>query len=82
MHDVRSIYLVPEMLREAGMDREVLTMLNLHDCVNQRAEDTARRKWVSFVEPLLAGKRKIRDHRRCREIYRRARCARLDRQGF
>jgi len=58
MHDVESIYLVPEMLREAGMDREVLTILELHDRVNQKAEDTARRKWVDFVDHLLAGKEK------------------------
>ncbi len=56
MHDVESIYLVPEMLREAGMDREVLTILGLHDRVNQRKEDTARREWVRFVEDLLAPK--------------------------
>ena len=58
MHDVDSIYQVPEMLREAGMDREVLTLLQLHDRVNQRSEDTARRKWVKFVEDLLAPKEK------------------------
>ena len=58
MHDVRSIYLVPEMLREAGMDREVLTILQLHERVNQRAEDSARKKWESFVEALLAEKEK------------------------
>ena len=56
MHDVESIYLVPEMLREAGMDREVLTLLELHDRVNQRAEDSARRMWVKFVDDLLAPK--------------------------
>ncbi len=58
MHDVESIYQVPEMLREAGMDREVLTLLQLHDRVNQRSEDTARRKWVKFVEDLLSPKEK------------------------
>jgi CTP synthase len=58
MHDVESIYLVPEMLREAGMDREVLTLLNLHDRVNQRLEDQSRRKWVKFVDDLLAPKEK------------------------
>jgi CTP synthase len=56
MHDVESIYKVPEMLREAGMDREVLTILGLHDRVNQRKEDLARREWVRFVEDLLAPK--------------------------
>ena len=56
MHDMPSIYLVPEMLREAGMDREVLTLLGLHERVNQRNEDQARGKWQWFVERLLAPK--------------------------
>ncbi len=54
MHDMESIYLVPEMLREAGMDREVLTLLNLHERVHQRQEDQARRRWQGFVDRLLA----------------------------
>src|SRR6187401_532266 len=45
MHDVESIYLIPESLRESGLDREVLTLLDLHERVNQRAEDQARTKW-------------------------------------
>jgi CTP synthase len=54
MHDVESIYTIPESLREAGMDREVLTLLNLHDRVDQRHEDQARQKWRWFVN--LIGK--------------------------
>src|SRR6266700_1627215 len=45
MHDVSSIYLIPEAMREAGIDREVLTMLNLHDRVNQKVEDQNLRNW-------------------------------------
>jgi len=52
MHDVESIYIVPEMLREAGMDREVLTLLDLHDRVNQRSEDRERQKWKWFVDRI------------------------------
>src|SRR3954463_8198403 len=52
MHDVDSIYLIPEALREQGMDREVLTLLDLHDRVNQRNEDKARSKWMWFVERI------------------------------
>src|SRR6476619_3056816 len=39
MHDVESIYVIPESIREAGIDREILTMLALNDRVNQRIED-------------------------------------------
>src|SRR5216110_521876 len=52
MHDVESIYLVPEMLREAGRDREVLTLLNLHDRVNQRNEDRERQQWKWFADRI------------------------------
>ncbi|MFI5379507.1 MAG: CTP synthase [Tepidisphaerales bacterium] len=52
MHDVESIYLVPDALRDAGIDREVLTLLNLHDHVNQRHEDQQRSKWRWFVDRI------------------------------
>src|SRR3954453_4952513 len=52
MHDVESIYLIPEALRDAGLDREVLTLLGLHDRVDQRKEDKARQKWRWFVDHI------------------------------
>src|SRR5437762_6438205 len=59
MHDVESIYLIPEALREQGMDREVLTLLDLHDRVNQRNEDKARLKWLAFVNKIGKGKKDV-----------------------
>src|SRR4029434_3789668 len=50
MHDVESIYTIPEALRNVGLDREVLTLLDLHDRVDQRLEDQNRQKWSRFVE--------------------------------
>ncbi len=55
MHDVESIYTIPEHLREAGMDREVLTLLDIHDRVDQRKEDQARSKWRWYVERIGRG---------------------------
>ena len=52
MHDVDSIYLIPDALRNQNMDREVLTLLDLHERVNQRAEDEARTKWNWFVNRI------------------------------
>jgi CTP synthase len=52
MHDVESIYTIPEGLRQAGMDREVLTLLDLHGRVDQRHEDQARLNWRTFVEKI------------------------------
>ena len=59
MHDRKSIYTIPESMREAGLDREVLTRLGLHDRVNQRHEDTAREEWQGFVNKLTR-KRKFK----------------------
>ncbi len=59
MHDVESIYLIPESLRDAGMDREVLTLLDLHDRVDQRAEDKARSKWRWFVDRIGKARKEI-----------------------
>jgi len=59
MHDVDSIYRIPESMREAGLDREVLTMLDIHDRVNQGKEDQARIKWRWFVDRIGKAKRDV-----------------------
>jgi CTP synthase len=59
MHDVDSIYTIPETLREAGIDREVLTLLNIHDRVDQRKEDQARLQWRSFVDRIGRARKSI-----------------------
>jgi CTP synthase len=59
MHDVESIYLIPESLRDAGIDREVLTLLNLHDRVDQRVEDQARMKWRWFIDRIGKARKEV-----------------------
>jgi CTP synthase len=59
MHDVESIYLIPETMHAEGIDREVLTLLDLHDRVDQRAEDRNRQKWRWFVERIGKADRDI-----------------------
>jgi len=59
MHDVESIYSIPESLRTAGIDREVLTLLKLHDRVDQAKEDQARLKWRLFVDRIGKARNEI-----------------------
>ena len=59
MHDRKSIYTIPEAMREAGLDREILTMLSLHDRVSVVSEDSARSQWTSFVS-MISSKRRFR----------------------
>ena len=62
MHDLTSIYLLPGALREAGIDSEVVQMLNLGGRVNSAQEARAAAAWNDFVERLTAaseGERKV-----------------------
>ncbi|XVJ58665.1 MAG: CTP synthase (glutamine hydrolyzing) [Tepidisphaera sp.] len=57
MHDRESIYTIPEEMRREGLDREIMSMLGLHDRVNVQHEDKARAKWNAFASRLTAPKR-------------------------
>ncbi len=57
MHDRKSIYTIPESIRAAGLDRQVLTRLNLHDRVDPVAEDRNRATWRGFVDQVEADRK-------------------------
>ena len=57
MHDRESIYLIPQALREGGIDREVLSILKLHSRVDVAHEDRARESWNAFYQRLVAPKK-------------------------
>ena len=54
MHDRDSIYLIPDAMRTTGLDREILSILNLHDRVDVTREDVARRGWNEFSAKLAS----------------------------
>ncbi len=54
MHDRESIYEIPEAMRQGGLDREILSILDLHDRVDQGHEDKARVRWSDFNARLAA----------------------------
>lgn len=56
MHDRESIYTIPEEMRQEGLDREIMSILNLHDRVDVSHEDRARERWTAFVKKLTAPK--------------------------
>jgi CTP synthase len=58
MHDRESIYTIPEEMRQEGLDREVLSLLNLHDRVDVSHEDRSREKWMGFVRQLTAPRKR------------------------
>ncbi len=57
MHDRESVYAIPEAMRAAGLDREILSILNLHDRTNPAREDVARVEWLDFSRRIFAPKK-------------------------
>lgn len=56
MHDRKSIYSIPESMRQEGLDREILSMLKLHDRVDMAFEDRSRERWIGYTKRLEAVK--------------------------
>ena len=52
MHDCDSIYVIPTMLREAGLDFEVIRLLNLDQRVDLQNERQAWLEWCDFIDRL------------------------------
>jgi len=52
MHDCESVYLIPDMLRGAGLDLAVIDILGLGDRVDVEAESRARQVWNGYVERM------------------------------
>ncbi len=49
MHDQESIYVIPEMVREAGLDQAVVDILGLGDRVHPEMEVKAREVWSDYL---------------------------------
>jgi CTP synthase len=58
MHDRESIYTIPEEMRTEGLDREILSLLNLHDRCDFSQEDKHREKWNVFTRRLTSTKQR------------------------
>jgi CTP synthase len=57
MHDRESIYTIPDAMRAEGLDREVLSLLDLHDRVDAVREDQARQRWTEFAGAIRGPRR-------------------------
>lgn len=52
MHDSASIYSIPSMLRDCGLDFEVLRMLKIEDRINLRKERREWERWCDFTDKI------------------------------
>jgi len=54
--DSASIYMIPAMLRDAGLDFEVLRLLKIEDRINLRHERKAWIRWCDFTDKIESAK--------------------------
>ena len=59
MHDLPSIYLLPEAMREAGLDSEVVQLLDLGGKVNSASDARAAVQWSKFTGGIGRGGRDV-----------------------
>ena len=52
MHDSASIYTIPAMLRDCGLDFEVLRLLRIEDRINLRHERVEWGRWCDFTDKI------------------------------
>ena len=52
MHDSASVYMIPSMLRDCGLDFEVLRLLKIEDRINLRYERKKWARWCDFVDKI------------------------------
>ena len=57
MHDRESIYTIPDAMRAARLDGQILSILDLHESVDPIHEDTARADWQQFTGRIGAKRR-------------------------
>jgi CTP synthase len=57
--DSASIYQIPAMLRECGMDFEVLRLLHIEDRIDLRRERTEWAKWCDFTDKIGKEKQEV-----------------------
>ncbi len=60
MHDCESIYLIPEMLRGAGLDETVVRILKLDERLHPEGETKHRAIWDDFVGRIRSARQEVR----------------------
>lgn len=60
MHDCDSIYVIPDMLRGAGLDDQVIDILRIQDRCHAETGAHAREAWQGFIGRLKSATRQVR----------------------
>ncbi len=56
MHDCESVYVIPEMIRQEGLDQQVVGILGLEDRLHPEQEVKAKNEWDGYLTRLRAAR--------------------------
>jgi CTP synthase len=59
VHDTKSIYTIPLLLKEEGIDREVVEILGLEKRVDRKVEEKRLKEWKDFVSKIKSAKKEV-----------------------
>ncbi|MFQ5591746.1 MAG: CTP synthase [Phycisphaerae bacterium] len=59
MHDCDSVYVIPEMLRGAGIDAVVTKLLGLNGRIDHKGEEHARAVWADYIARFRAARHPV-----------------------
>ena len=57
MHDRESIYTIPDAMRAARLDGQILSILDMHEGVDPIHEDKSRAEWQQFTDRITSPRR-------------------------
>ncbi len=60
MHDLKSIYLLPGEMRQAGIDSEIVQLLGIGSRVNSATDHTNAQQWETFAGKIGQAQRTVR----------------------
>ncbi len=59
VHNIKNIYRIPLLLKEVGLDKEVVEILNLQEMVDEKREKKALEEWREYIEKTENSKKEI-----------------------
>ena len=59
MHDSDSVYAIPEMLHEAGLDASVINILKVQERIDERMTRQSRQAWSEYIERYRGARREV-----------------------
>ncbi len=59
MHDRESVYLIPDMIRDSGLDRAIIDILGLEAMFDPQSKQSSKQAWAKYIERLRSATERV-----------------------